>query len=95
MRYAAPMSTALKTLTLSDMREHLDSVMETVVEEHAPVLVDRGEGRAPAVLISLADLGAYDETAYLLSTPSNAERLRASIAQLEAGRPDDYQVLEP
>jgi antitoxin YefM len=38
------------------------------------------------VMVSLSDWNAMEETLHLLSTTTNAERLRASVRQLEAGR---------
>lgn len=38
-----------------------------------------------AVLISLDDYQALEETAYLLRSPANAKRLMDSITELEAG----------
>ena len=38
------------------------------------------------MIVSLADWNAMQETTHLLSSPRNAERLVASIRQLDAGR---------
>ena len=35
--------------------------------------------------MSVEDFASYEETRYLLRSPANAERLRASIETLEAG----------
>ncbi|MGB5592628.1 MAG: type II toxin-antitoxin system Phd/YefM family antitoxin [Crocosphaera sp.] len=48
----------------------------------------------PVVLISLADYNYYQETLYLLKSPKNAQRLRDSIAELEAGRGVEKELLE-
>lgn len=37
---------------------------------------------------------ALEETAYLLSTPANAEHLRASIKQAEQGQYKENQLIE-
>ncbi len=39
--------------------------------------------RAP-LLISLEDFKAFEETAYLMASPRNAERLNTAIAELRA-----------
>jgi antitoxin YefM len=49
------------------------------------MLITRDRGKPTAVLISLEDFASYEETAHLLSSPRNAERLAESIAELDAG----------
>lgn len=51
------------------------------VENHAPVFVKHGDSRA--VLISLDDYNAQNETNYLLSTPANVARLFSSIQAIK------------
>jgi antitoxin YefM len=46
------------------------------------------------VMISLEDYQALEETAYLLRSPKNARRLLESIAELEAGRGSERELLE-
>ena len=76
---------AMKTTTYSDFRKNLTAMMNSVNEDHTPVLITRGGEAPPAVLISLEDFNAYAETAYLMSTKANAERLDRAIADLRAG----------
>jgi len=59
--------------------------MDKVNDDHAPLLVTRSGGK-PAVLISLDDYAAMDETTYLLSSPNNAERLKAALERAKAGK---------
>jgi antitoxin YefM len=47
------------------------------------VIVTRGRGKAPVVLISMGDFGSHEETEYLLRSPENARRLREAIAEIE------------
>ena len=71
----------MDVLSYAAARAGLDAVMTRVVEDHAPVVITRGDQEA-VVLVSLADWTAMDETAYLLSSPANASRLRDATAQL-------------
>lgn len=71
----------MDALTYSHTRQHLAEVMDRVNDDHAPVLITRQNGRA-AVLMSLDDYNALEETAYLLRSPKNARRLTAAIEQL-------------
>jgi antitoxin YefM len=45
-------------------------------------------------MMSLAEYNALEETAYLLRSPANAERLIKSIANLRAGKTKTRQLIE-
>jgi antitoxin YefM len=81
-------------LTYSDTRANLKEVMDRVVEDRTPVIITRQKAEA-VVMVSLADWNAMEETLHLLSTPANAEDLRASIAELNAGGGTERELLEP
>jgi len=73
----------MDVITYSDTRANLKEVMDRVVADRTPVVVTRQKAEA-VVMVSLADWNAMEETLHLLSSPRNADRLRASIRQLEA-----------
>ena len=74
----------MNTITYSEVRAKLAERMEKVCDDHAPMIVTRKNSRS-VVMISLDDYQALEETAYLLRSPKNAQRLLASIAELENG----------
>lgn len=84
----------MDVLTFSETRANLKSVMDQVVNDHSPVVVARKRGEA-VVIVSLEDWNAMEATQYLLSTPANAQALRASIAELEAGEASERDLIEP
>jgi len=84
----------MDVLTFTDTRANLKEVMDRVVEDHAPVVVTRQRGEA-IVMVSLADWNSMEETARLLSTPANAQRLAEAIAQLDAGNGSERELIEP
>ncbi len=47
------------------------------------------------MLVSLEDWNATEETMHLLSSRANAERLRSSIRQLDAGKGIERDLVEP
>lgn len=57
--------------------------MDKVNDDHAPVRITRQNGK-PAVMMSLEDFNAYEETACLQSGPRNAARLGRAVRALEA-----------
>ncbi len=75
----------MDVFTYSDARANLRAVMDRVVDDCTQVVVTRQKGE-PVVMVSLSDWNAMAETMHLLSTPVNAERLRGSIRQLDAGK---------
>ena len=84
----------MDVMTYSDMRARLKEVMDRVSQDHSPVLITR-QGGESCVIMSLSDYQSLDETAYLLSSPENARRLRESIAQLDAGLGVEHDLIEP
>ena len=46
-------------------------------------------------MISLAEWNSKAETEYLLSSPNNARRLRESIAQMDAGKGVERELIDP
>ena len=72
-------------VTYTDLRANLAAWMDRANDDRAPILVTR-QGAEPVVIMSAAEYAAWDETAYLLSTPANRERLLKAKAEAEAGQ---------
>ena len=71
----------MEALNYSYTRQNLTSVMDKVGQDHAPVMITRQKG-APVVMMSLDDYNALEETAYLLRSPKNAQRLMSAMVSL-------------
>jgi len=84
----------MEVLNYTDARARLKDVLDRVVEDHEEVVVTRKNGK-PAVIVSLDRWNAIRETLHLLSTPANARALRESIAQLDAGKGSERELIEP
>lgn len=83
----------MDTMSYSSFRSHLASTLDKVNDDHKPILITRQNGK-PAVVISLEDFQAYEETAYLMASPKNAERLNEAISEIEAGKTKKYKLLD-
>ncbi|MBM4328304.1 MAG: type II toxin-antitoxin system prevent-host-death family antitoxin [Deltaproteobacteria bacterium] len=83
----------MNALTYSQARSNLAKTMDTVCDDHSPVIVTRKNHRS-VVMISLEDYQALEETAYLLRSPKNARRLLESILQLESGGGAERELTE-
>jgi antitoxin YefM len=84
----------MDVLSYSDTRANLKDVMDRVVDNHTPVVITRQKAEA-VVMVSLADWNAMEETLHLLSTPTNAARLRDAIQQLDSGGGAERELIEP
>jgi antitoxin YefM len=75
----------MRTLSSTELRANLSSVMDQVNDDHEPVIVHRAKGK-PVVMVSLEDWASMDETTYLLSSPANRTELLQAIADGHAGK---------
>jgi len=73
----------MQTVTFSEAREDLKSVLDKVVADRAPVMITRQRGEN-VVLISASEWAGMEETLYLLRSPKNAERLLEAVRGFEA-----------
>lgn len=81
----------MDAITYSAARANLAKTMDRVCDDHEPLIITRN-GEQSAVMLSLEDNKALEETALLLRSPTNARRLLASIAQLTAGQGTEREL---
>jgi antitoxin YefM len=74
----------METVSYSELRQNLKRYLDSVCQNRAPLLVTRQSGEA-VVVLSLGEYESLEETLHLLRDPANAEHLRRSMAQAEAG----------
>ncbi|MCW7764076.1 type II toxin-antitoxin system prevent-host-death family antitoxin [Photorhabdus luminescens] len=75
----------MKVLTYSEARQNFSKPMINVMNDCSPVIIIRKNGES-CVLMSLADFASLQETAYLMRSPTNANRLMESVSQLRTGK---------
>ena len=75
----------MRATSFTNLRKNLAAEIDSVNNDHEPVIITREGGKPSAVLMSLEDFASWQETSYLLSNPANAKRLLDSIAELDAG----------
>jgi len=83
----------MQTMSFSNMRQHLATAIDTVVENHTPMLITR-QNKDSVVIISLDDYKSMQETAYLMQSNNNASRLNSAISQLEVGQGKVRELIE-
>lgn len=83
----------MDAISYTAARANLAKTMEKVCNDHSPVIITR-KRETPVVMVSLEDYQAMEETAYLLRSPANARHLLESIAELEAGKGAQRELIE-
>ncbi len=83
----------MQTLNFSHTRQNLATTLDDVVDNAMPVIVTR-QNKESVVIISMKDYRAMEETAYLMQSAANAERLNRAINQLENGLGEPKALLE-
>lgn len=69
----------MSVLTASEARANLYRLIDQVAESHAPVLI--AGKRQSAVLLSVGDWQAIQETMHLLSIPGMRKSIRDAMAE--------------
>ena len=75
----------MNAITYTDLRQNLNTYMDKVIDDNDSIIITR-ENRENVVLISFDEYSSLLETNYLLSTESNVEHLKKSIAQHRSGK---------
>ena len=83
----------MNAITYSEARAKLAATITRVCDDHDPIIITKKSDKA-VVMISLEDYEAMEETAYLLRSPKNAQRLLESIRELEAGEGTIKELIE-
>ncbi|MGB5685434.1 MAG: type II toxin-antitoxin system prevent-host-death family antitoxin [Candidatus Electrothrix sp.] len=83
----------MDSINYSELRANLKTTMDRVSKNHEPVIITR-KNRSNLVLLSYEDYSAIEETAYLLRSPRNAQRLRESITSFNEGKGLERDLIE-
>jgi antitoxin YefM len=83
----------MNTTTISSAKQNLENLIRQVENDAEPVLIMVDE-ESKAVLMSEREFNSWQETIYLLSNPANAERLRKSLAEADAGLVSERELIE-
>ncbi len=83
----------MDTINYSTFHSQLPSTLDKVNDNHKPIIITRQNGKS-AVVISLEDFQAYEETAYLMAGPKIAEHLNQTILEAESGKTTQHKLIE-
>jgi len=81
--------------TYSKARNNLATLLERVTDEQEIVVINR-RGREDVIIVSASELSSLLETAYLLRSPKNAQRLLKALrrAQAKTEKPETLEKLQ-
>lgn len=74
----------MKTATITDFRTKMKERLQEI-EDDQDILILSGPKKRNFVVLTLELFNSMEETTFLMSSPTNAERLLESIAQDRAG----------
>ena len=74
----------MDAISYTRVRNNFAKTMDRVAQDHEPIVITRQKGES-VVLMSLEDFNAWQETAYLLRSPANAERLLRATQEVNRG----------
>lgn len=83
----------MDAVSYSDLRQNLKSFMDKVYNDHEALIITR-KNNENLVLLSIDEYNSLMETSYLLSNEANAEHLKKSISQYEAGKAKKRELLK-
>lgn len=83
----------MEAITYSAARQNMASTMDSVCDDHSPIIITRKNKRS-VVMLSLEEYNSLAETAYLLRSPKNAVRLFQAISELDNGNGVERQLIK-
>ncbi len=83
----------MNAVTMKEAKRTLEQLVEQVIADAEPTIVIAESGEQ-VVFMPLDEYNSWKETFYLLSNPANAEHLRRSIAEAEAGNVQERELFE-
>lgn len=83
----------MEAISYTSFRANLAQKMKEICENHLGIIVTRKD-KESVVVLSLEDYQALEETAYLLKSPKNAQRLAEAIEDVKKGNLIERKLIE-
>ncbi len=75
----------MRNITYTYARQNLEILMDEITDIHEPVCIERDRKKA-VVMVDAEYFESLTETAYLLRSPANAERLMQGLNEFRNGK---------
>jgi antitoxin YefM len=82
----------MKAITCSNARKNLRALIQNVCHNSEPTIIVGSQDDEQAVLISLDDFQAMEETAYLLNSPANRAHLEKALQEAKDGNFVEFAI---
>jgi antitoxin YefM len=79
-------------VSYTELRSKLAEYMDRANDDRDTIFVTR-QGKEPVVMMAASEFEGWMETVHLLSSPRNAQRLLESIADADAGKFVEHDLL--
>ena len=83
----------MQVASVSNFRKEIKRYIDEVDQNQEPLVVTRPDNVA-VVIVPLSTYNSYAETEYLLRSPTNAVRLRASVKEAREGKVIEHELIE-
>jgi antitoxin YefM len=84
----------MRHASLSEFRANIASHLDQLEQDRDHLLVTR-QGHEPMVVLPLSEWEGMEATLHLLSNPANAQFLRESITEANAGKLVERELIDP
>lgn len=82
----------MQAVTISQLRRNLKKYLDEVSKSSDVMVVSRANEEEAVVILSLCEYNALTETAFLLNSADNRQRLHQSIEQVKKGRTREFKL---
>lgn len=83
----------MRTLDYTEARNGLSALMRQAEEDRDVIAITRN-GHPSVVMLLQEEYDSLMETLHLLSTPANARRIQAGLAEYEAGKISEHKLCD-
>ncbi|MFH2044123.1 MAG: type II toxin-antitoxin system prevent-host-death family antitoxin [Pseudomonadota bacterium] len=82
----------MRAITYNNAKKNLRELIQDVCKNSEPAIIVGSQSEEQAVLVSLDDFQAMEETAYLLSSPANRAHLEKSLKEVKDGKFVEFSI---
>jgi antitoxin YefM len=82
----------MQVVTVSQLKSNIKKYLDDVSKSSDVIVVSRANEDEAVVILSLSEYNALTETAFLLSSSQNRQRLHQSIDQIKQGKTREFKL---